>query len=135
MLPAPLQEVLKKEGKETNPNYKWPDEKGETQMQAFDGFKHETKRYERYANFLQACGHDTKDLVDGIERARAAAQELHECGDWYSKQFEEKPFPFMDREGVDCQRVPYETHANASMLTSGQTASVGSATSAVDNSD
>jgi hypothetical protein len=51
------------------------------------------ERYTRYADFLEACGHDTRDLLGAVERLRAAAQELRHCGEYYSNQFDQTPFP------------------------------------------
>jgi hypothetical protein len=53
------------------------------------------ERYTRYANFLEACGHDTRDLLGAVERLRAAAQELREAGEFCSNQFDHNPFPVM----------------------------------------
>ena len=81
MIPEKLQEVLKHEGKLLNPNYLWPSE-----IPIME-------RYARYADFLEACGHDTRDLLGAVERLRAAAQELRHCGEYYSNQFDQTPFP------------------------------------------
>ena len=90
MLPEALQAFLKQEGKLLNPNYLGPGEADETR--AFDWWQHEVGRHKRYADFLAACGHDTRDLLGAVERLRAAAQDLREVVDYYSKQFEEEPF-------------------------------------------
>jgi hypothetical protein len=81
MIPEKLQEVLKHEGKLLNPSYLWPSEIPIMEC------------YARYADFLEACGHDTRDLLGAVERLLAAAQELRHCGEYYSNQFDQTPFP------------------------------------------
>jgi hypothetical protein len=94
MLPEKLQAFLKKEGKLLNSYYVVAGEEGEPRVRMFDWEQYEMGRHKRYAEFLEACGHDTRDLLASMERLRAAAQDLREVGEFYSKQFDEEPFRF-----------------------------------------
>ena len=71
-------------------------------MRMFDWEQYEMGRHKQYADFLEACGHDTRDLLEAMERLQAAAQDLREMGEFYSKQFDEEPFHFalQDLRGV-----------------------------------
>ncbi len=67
MLPEKLQEVLKHEGKLLDPKYLWPEEEGEPNERVFNWSQHDMGRYKQYANFLEACGHYTLDLLGALE--------------------------------------------------------------------
>ena len=92
MLPERLQEFLKDMGRLLDPNRFAASEEGGPQARVFDWAEHEVGRHQRYADFLAACGHDTRDLLGAVERLRAAAQELREVGEFYSRGFAEEPF-------------------------------------------
>jgi hypothetical protein len=93
MIPEKLQEVLKEEGKLLDPLYMYREFNGEPKVPELDWSEIRMVRYTRYANFLEACGHDTRDLLGAVERLRAAAQELRHCSEYCSNQFDQTPFP------------------------------------------
>ena len=92
MLPEKLQAFLKKEGKLLNAYYVYSEGESEPRARMFDWEQYEMGRHKLYAEFLEACGHDTRDLLASMERLRAAALDLREVGEFYSKQFDEEPF-------------------------------------------
>jgi len=98
MLPEKLQAFLKKEGLSfDNGTFLKKEGKvveGEPCARIFDYEQYEMARHKRYADFLEACGHDTGDLLASMERLRAAAQDLRKVAEFYSKQFDEEPFRF-----------------------------------------
>jgi hypothetical protein len=57
-------------------------------------FKAPLDQYERHSTFLDACGHDTHELVGAIARMRAAVQELKQVNESMNEQFKKDPFPF-----------------------------------------
>jgi len=94
MLPEKMQAFLKQQGKLLNAYYVDSVAEGEPVARVFDWEQYEMGRHKRYADFLEACGHDTRDLLASMERLRAAAQDLREVGEFYRKQFDEEPFRF-----------------------------------------
>jgi hypothetical protein len=102
MLPEKLQTFLKQQDRLLNAYYVDAAVEGEPRARMFDREQYEMGRHKQYADFLEACGHDTRDLLEAMERLQAAAQDLREVGEFYSKQFDEEPFHFalQDLRGV-----------------------------------
>jgi hypothetical protein len=63
MLPEKLQAFLKEEGKLLNAYYVYREGESEPRARMFDWEQYEMGRHKRYAEFLEACGHDTRDLL------------------------------------------------------------------------
>jgi hypothetical protein len=51
-----------------DPNYFGAAEEGEPKARVFNWSQHEVGRHKQYADFLEACGHDTLDLFGAVER-------------------------------------------------------------------
>jgi hypothetical protein len=49
--------------------------------------------YQKYATFLDACGHDASELTDEIKRVREAVADLQEASKAAAELFQLTPFP------------------------------------------
>jgi hypothetical protein len=89
MLPETLQELLKTQFRYVNPN-------GTEFSNVYDyRFKDFMRCFDKYQEFLSACGHDTRELAGAVARARAAIQELRHVNEWMDDRFRQDPFPVM----------------------------------------
>ena len=85
MLPRELEEILKKQCWYSNPMC--CDEYGTR-------FKDVMSNFEKYKDFLNACGHDTQELAGAIGGTEAAMQELKRVNESMTETFKKDPFPF-----------------------------------------
>lgn len=53
------------------------------------------EKFDEYKKILDACGHDTQDLVACMARTRAAIQELQHVNEFMTAKFNENPFPYL----------------------------------------
>jgi hypothetical protein len=96
MLPEGLQEILKTQCWYANPM---------SELVYDRQFKDLMQKYDKYENFLSACGHDTHELAGAMARARAALQELNHVNEWMDNKFKENPFPFMTGGAADAGEI------------------------------
>ena len=86
MLPSELEEILKKQCWYANP------------MGCCDvygtRFQDIMNNFEKYKDFLDACGHDTQELAGAIAGTKAAIQELKRVNESMTETFKKDPFPF-----------------------------------------
>lgn len=73
-----------------------------------DGFKEQLNRYERYSSFLDACGHDTKDLAGAMAGVNTAVEELRRVCALAGQRFDQEPFPFAAVTVDEAMRAAFE---------------------------
>ena len=86
MLPEKMKAILLHQARIANPLQDWER----------DGFSEQLHRYERYSSFLDACGHNTRELAGAIAGVKAAVEELRRAQGVAVQNFDRSPFPFAD---------------------------------------